>query len=158
MSRASPTRGGTLIERVKMARSWTREEVERVFQARWQGNFNDLLGFEVLEAEEGFARVAMPVEPKLHQPFGIIHGGALASLADTVGGVGSYVSYPVGTEVVTVEMKINFVRPVKEGTLIGEAKALHLGRKTSVWEMRIVDDAEKLVCFASATYMVIKEA
>ncbi|MCY4384445.1 MAG: PaaI family thioesterase [Nitrospinae bacterium] len=158
MSRVSPTRGGTLIERVKMARSWTREEVERVFQARWQGNFNDLLGFEVLEAEEGFARVAMPVEPKLHQPFGIIHGGALASLADTVGGVGSYVSYPVGTEVVTVEMKINFVRPVKEGTLIGEAKALHLGRKTSVWEMRIVDDAEKLVCFASATYMVIKEA
>ena len=158
MSRVSPTRGGTLIERVKMARSWTREEVERVFQARWQGNFNDLLGFEVLEAEEGFARVAMPVGPKLHQPFGIIHGGALASLADTVGGVGSYVSYPVGTEVVTVEMKINFVRPVKEGTLIGEAKALHLGRKTSVWEMRIVDDAEKLVCFASATYMVIKEA
>ena len=107
-----------------------------MFQARWRGNFNDLLGFEVLEAEEGFARVAMPVEPRLFQPFGIVHGGALASLADTVGGVGSYVSYPVGTEVVTVEMKINFVRPVKEGTLIGEAKALHLGRKTSVWEMR----------------------
>ena len=141
-----------------MGRSWTKEEVERVFQARWRGNFNDLLGFEVLEAEEGFARVAMPVEPRLHQPFGIIHGGALASLADTVGGVGSYVSYPVGTEVVTVEMKINFVRPVKEGTLIGEAKALHLGRKTSVWEMRILDDAERLVCFASATYMVVKEA
>ena len=141
-----------------MGRSWTREEVERVFQARWGGNFNDLLGFEVLEAEEGFARVALPVEPRLFQPFGIIHGGALAALADTVGGVGSYVSYPVGTEVVTVEMKINFVRPVKEGTLIGEAKALHLGRKTSVWEMRILNDAEKLVCFASATYMVVKEA
>ena len=100
----------------------------------------------------------MPVEPKLYQPFGIIHGGALASLADTVGGVGSYVSYPVGTEVVTVEMKVNFVRPVKEGTLVGEAKALHLGRKTSVWEIRILDDAEKLICFASATYMVVKEA
>ena len=129
-----------------------------MFQARWQGNFNDLLGFEVVEAQEGFARVAMPVEPRLFQPCGIIHGGALASLADTVGGVGSYVSYPVGTEVVTVEMKINFVRPVKEGTLVGEAKALHLGRKTSVWEIRIMDDAEKLVCFASATYMVTKEA
>ena len=112
----------------------------------------------MLEADKGFARVALPVEPRLFQPFGIIHGGALASLADTVGGVGSYVSYPVGTEVVTVEMKINFVRPVKEGTLIGEAKALHLGRKTSVWEMRILNDAEKLVCFASATYMVVKEA
>ncbi len=141
-----------------MERSWTDEEVERVFRERWRGNFNDLMGFEVLEARRGFARVGMAVEPRLFQPHGVVHGGALAALADTAGGVGGYVSYPVGTHLMTVEMKVNFLRPVVEGTLIGEAQAIHLGRKTSVWEIRLRDEAEKLACFASATYMVVREA
>ena len=141
-----------------MEKSWSREEVERVFRSRWRGNFNDLMGFEILDARRGFARLRMPLEPRLLQPFGIAHGGALASLADAAGGVGSYVSRPAGTEMATVELKVNFIRPVSEGALVGEAKALHLGRKTSVWEVRILDDAERLVCFASATYMVVKEA
>lgn len=141
-----------------MEKSWSREEVERVFRSRWRGNFNDLMGFEVLDAREGFARVRMPVEPRLFQPFGVVHGGALASLADTAGGVGSYVSHPVGTRMATVELKVNFIRPASEGVLVGEAKAVHLGRKTSVWEIRILNEEEKPVCFASATYMVVKEA
>ena len=141
-----------------MESSWSREDVEKIFRDRWRGNFNDVMGFEVLEARRGFARVGLPVRPALFQPHGVVHGGALAALADTAGGVGSYVSYPVGTEVMTVEMKVNFLRPASQGVLVGEAKALHLGRKTSVWEIRVLGEEEKLACFASATYMVVKNA
>ncbi len=140
-----------------MERLWSEEDVERIFRDRWRRNFNALLGFEIIEARRGFARVGLAVRPALFQPNGMVHGGALASLADTAGGVGSYVSYPIGTEVVTVEMKVNFLRPASRGTLIGEAKALHLGRKTSAWEIRVLGEAEKLFCFASATYMVVSE-
>lgn len=141
-----------------MESSWHREDVERVFRSRWRGSFNEVMGFEVLEARRGFARVGLPVRPALFQPNGVVHGGVLAALADTAGGVGSYASYPVGTEVMTVEMKVNFLRPASGGVLVGEARALHLGRRTSAWEIRVLGAEERLACFASATYMVVKSA
>ena len=72
---------------------------------------------------------------------------------DCTGGVAAHLSYP-GKNLVTLEMKVNFIRPVSSGFVIAETSPLHKGRKTSVWEIKVNDEEDRTVAFATATYMV----
>lgn len=135
----------------------TQDEMRAQFQERIKGSFNDLVGLELVEARAGYARFRLPVRPEILQVFRVVHGGAIATLADVAGGIATRMSVPEGTLFVTSEMKINYFSPVSEGELYAEAKPLHLGRRTSVWEVRVTDGGGKRVAFVTATYMVVEE-
>ncbi|HWP94098.1 MAG TPA: PaaI family thioesterase [Thermodesulfobacteriota bacterium] len=117
--------------------------------------FWELLGIEVTEMGEGYARLVMPFHEKLTQPYGIAHGGALFSLADSAAAIAILSVSESSKKFLTVEMKINFLAPVKEGTTEARARVLRRGRVVPV-EIEVLNNNE-LVAKAIATYIILDE-
>ncbi|MCD9004828.1 hotdog fold thioesterase [Luteimonas sp. XNQY3] len=113
------------------------------------------LGIVFTEIGPDFLRATMPVDSRTHQPFGLLHGGASALLAETLGSSAGGLSAPEGHGVVGIEINANHLRGVRGGTVTGTARALHVGRSTQVWEIRIEDAAGKLVCISRLTLAVV---
>ncbi len=114
------------------------------------------LGIVMTEAGEDWLRGTMPVDARTHQPFGILHGGASVALAETLGSMAGNLTVDTSREmVVGLEINANHVRAVREGTVTGTARALHIGRSTQVWEIRIENEAGKLVCVSRITLAVV---
>jgi 1,4-dihydroxy-2-naphthoyl-CoA hydrolase len=97
----------------------------------------------------------MPVTPRHHQPLGYLHGGASVALAETVASTGGYLNAPEGKIVFGLEINANHLRPKQSGTLTAIATPIHLGRSTQVWDVKIYDEAEKLVCISRCTVAVV---
>ena len=117
------------------------------------------LGIVLTEAGEDWLRGTMPVDARTHQPFGILHGGASVALAETLGSMAGNLTVDTTREmVVGLEINANHVRAVREGTVTGTARALHIGRSTQVWEIRIENEAGKLVCVSRITLAVVPVA
>src|ERR1700722_5641238 len=111
-------------------------------------------GFAVQHAERGKVTMRMPVNSRHKQVHGVVHGGVLAALADTAGGLATYMACPVGTRVATVEMKINFLEAVEAGHVTAEAEVVRLGRHIAVADCDLRDDAGRLVAKALMTFFV----
>ena len=115
------------------------------------------LGIEVTEVGQDFVKARMPVDQRTKQPYGLLHGGASVVLAESLGSVAGTMCVNVSEEaVVGVEINANHIRPVKEGFVEGTARPLHIGKTTQVWEIKIVNEKEKLVCASRITLAVIK--
>ena len=98
----------------------------------------------------------MPVNSGVHQPYGILHGGATAALAETVGSCASALFINTKTKIVKgIELSINHLKSVKEGYVYGIAKPIHKGRTTHLWEIRIVDENENLISICKLTNIVL---
>lgn len=110
------------------------------------------LGMVFVEATGKRVVVRMPVEGNT-QPLGLLHGGASAALAETVASYGGWIVDP-SRIVLGLELKINHLRPAREGWLTGTGVPLHLGRSTQLWEIRITDDEGRLVAFSTCTLVV----
>jgi len=113
------------------------------------------LGIVFTEIGPDFLRATMPVDGRTHQPFGLLHGGASALLAETLGSSAGGLSAPEGHGVVGIEINANHLRGVRAGSVTGTARPLHVGRSTQVWEIRIEDAAGKLVCISRLTLAVV---
>lgn len=113
------------------------------------------LGIVFTEIGADYLRATMPVDSRTHQPFGLLHGGASALLAETLGSTAGGLVAPDGHGVVGIEINANHLRGVRAGTVTGTARALHVGRSTQVWEIRIEDAAGKLVCISRLTLAVV---
>ena len=116
----------------------------------------DVLGIHFTAFGEDYIEARMPVDRRTHQPFGILHGGASVVLAESLGSTGATLC--VDTEryyCVGQEINANHIRAVRDGYVTGVAKPLHLGRTSQVWEIRIVDDRDKLVCISRLTMAVV---
>ena len=100
-------------------------------------------------------RATMPVDARTHQPYGLLHGGASVLLAETLGSSAGGLCAPEGCGVVGIEINANHLRGVREGTVTGTARPLHVGRSTQVWEIRIEDAAGRLVCISRLTLAVV---
>ncbi|HEV2617441.1 MAG TPA: PaaI family thioesterase [Candidatus Acidoferrales bacterium] len=111
-------------------------------------------GFRFDDAGPGRAVLKMKVQPRHKQIHGVVHGGVLASIADTAGGLATYLSLPPGSRTATVEMKINFLEPVSRGTIFAEARVIRLGKYLAVVECDVIDDRRKLVAKALMTFSV----
>jgi 1,4-dihydroxy-2-naphthoyl-CoA hydrolase len=100
----------------------------------------------------------MPVDHRTHQPMGILHGGASTALAETLGSVASHLiidnskCFCMG-----LEINANHVQSKKEGLVTGIAKPIHLGVKTHIWEIRIIDERQKLMCISRLTMAVFEQ-
>jgi 1,4-dihydroxy-2-naphthoyl-CoA hydrolase len=114
------------------------------------------LGIEYVEIGDDFIKARMPVDQRTHQPFGLLHGGASVVLAESLGSVATYLN--IDSErfaAVGIEVNANHVRSVKSGFVTGTVRPLHVGRSTQIWDIRIEDDAGKLVCASRLTVAVI---
>jgi 1,4-dihydroxy-2-naphthoyl-CoA hydrolase len=113
------------------------------------------IGIVFTQIGEDFLRASMPVDARTHQPFGLLHGGASAALAETLGSTGGMMMVGPDQAVVGIEINANHLRGVKSGIVIGTARSLHLGRSTQVWEIRIEDEDQRLVCISRLTLAVV---
>lgn len=113
------------------------------------------LGIVVEAATPERVVATMPVAPGVHQPYGMLHGGASVALAETVASVGGMVSVPEGKAVVGLEINANHLRPKRDGLLTAIGTPLHKGRSTQLWNIEIRDEAERLICISRCTLAVI---
>lgn len=116
----------------------------------------ETLKIEFVDVGEDFVIAKMPVNSNVHQPYGILHGGATAALAETVGSCASALFVDAKTKIVKgIELSINHLKSKREGTVFGIAKPIHKGRTTHLWEIRIVDENEQLISICKLTNIVL---
>lgn len=121
-----------------------------------RGTLSQALGIVVTEVGDDFIRGTMPVAAATRQPFGRLHGGASAALAETLASLGANLCLDPEREVaVGLELNANHLRACREGMVTGTARPLHLGRRTQVWDVRIADARDRPVCVARLTLAVL---
>jgi 1,4-dihydroxy-2-naphthoyl-CoA hydrolase len=113
------------------------------------------LGMLVTEIGDDWLRGTMPVDARTRQPFGLLHGGASVALAESLGSLAGNLCLDVAEMAVGLDINANHVRAVTAGVVTGTARALHVGRSTQVWEIRIEDERGKLVCISRLTLAVV---
>ena len=113
------------------------------------------LGIEIVEIGDDFLRARMPVDARTRQPFGLLHGGASIALAETLGSVAGQLTLDASQMAVGLEINGNHVRSARSGWVIGTARALHLGGRTQVWEIRIENEAGELTCISRITLAIV---
>lgn len=110
------------------------------------------LGIEYLEIGDDYLKARMPVDSRTRQTAGILHGGASAALAETLGSIASGMCVDREKKsIVGIEINANHIRPVTSGWVTGLTKPIHVGNTTQIWEIRIYNDEEKLVCISRLT-------
>ena len=120
-----------------------------------RGTAMEPLGIVFTELGPDYVRATMPVDARTRQPYGLLHGGASVLLAETLGSSAGGLCVEPGQGVVGIEINANHLAGVREGTVTGTARALHVGRSTQVWEIRIEDEAGKLACISRLTLAVV---
>jgi 1,4-dihydroxy-2-naphthoyl-CoA hydrolase len=117
------------------------------------------LGIRYTEVGEDFLSAVMPVDQRTKQPAGILHGGASVALAETLGSTGANLVVDRDKQLcVGLEINANHVRAMREGSVRGTARPLHIGGTTQVWEIRISDSQDRLVCISRITMAVLDRA
>lgn len=120
-----------------------------------RGTAMETLGIVFTEVGADFVRATMPVDARTRQPYGLLHGGASVLLAETLGSSAGNLCVGPGEMCVGVEINANHLAAVREGTVVGTARPLHVGRRTQVWEIRIEDPLGRLCCVSRLTLAVV---
>ncbi|MCC7162099.1 MAG: hotdog fold thioesterase [Anaerolineae bacterium] len=129
-----------------------------LFNERTNNTLAQHIGIEFTEIGADYLRARMPVHSKTHQPFGTLHGGASATLAETVGSAAGALCVDPETKMVAgLELNCNHVRPVREGYVYATARPIHIGNTTHIWDIRILDEQEHLVCVSRLTLIVLDQ-
>lgn len=116
----------------------------------------ETLGIRFVDFGEDFIEAVMPVNAKVHQPAGLLHGGANAALAESVGSCGSFIMLgDPDAGVVGIEINANHLRSITEGEVRARGVILHKGGRTHVWEIKIFDESERLLSVCRLTNMII---
>lgn len=114
------------------------------------------LGMELVSLEKGKVIMTMPVDERTRQPFGLLHGGASVALAETVASLGAFALIDQEKEAaVGLEINANHIKGKKDGTVTAIGTVIHKGRTTMVWDIRIVDEEENLICISRCTMAVV---
>lgn len=122
-----------------------------------RGTMSEFLGIEWTELGDNYIKARMPVDHRTKQPYGLLHGGASCTLAETIGSVASHlVTDNTKFFCVGLEINANHVSSAKAGFVTGIASPLHLGYSTHVWDIKIFNEKEKLVCVSRLTVAVLE--
>jgi 1,4-dihydroxy-2-naphthoyl-CoA hydrolase len=123
-----------------------------------KGTMGEHIGIAFTEVGPDYIKASMPVDARTRQPYGLLHGGASCALAETLGSVASaLVIDPEKFICVGLEINANHIRGVREGHVSGIATPLHIGASTHVWDIKIYDDRDKLVCVSRLTVAILKK-
>lgn len=116
----------------------------------------ETLKIEFIDAGEGFLVAKMPVNSLVHQPMGLLHGGASVALAESVGSAASHFFInDKNQEVRGIEISANHLRSIREGVVFGTARIIHKGRSLHLWEIKITDEEGNLISLCKLTNMVL---
>lgn len=116
----------------------------------------ETLEIEFVDVGDDFLTAKMPVNSKVYQPYGILHGGATAALAETVGSCASALFVDTNTKIVKgIELSINHLKSKKEGVVFGVAKPIHKGKTTHLWEVKVIDEEDNLISICKLTNIVL---
>jgi len=124
---------------------------------QWSKNtLMETLSIEYIDAGEDFLIAKMPVNSRVHQPMGLLHGGASVALAESVGSAASLLLInPEKQEVRGIEISANHVKSKKEGIIFGTARIVHQGKSIHLWEIKITDEQNKLISICKLTNMIL---
>ena len=127
------------------------------FNQLGQDYFPTLVGVEITTVEQGVVHAELRLRPELFAPNGFLHAGAVVTLADTAAGYATVAHLPDGASgFTTLELKTNFIRAAREGALLCEAHAAHLGRSTHVWDATVrADDDDRPVALFRCTQLIL---
>lgn len=116
------------------------------------------LGIQFTELGDDYIKATMPVDHRTHQPHGLLHGGASVVLAETLGGFASALAIdPEKYVPVGLEINANHIRSTRHGIVTGTAVPMHLGKTTHVWEIKIHDEHQRLICVSRITIAILKK-
>lgn len=116
----------------------------------------ETLEIEFTEVGEDYLKAKMPVNPRVHQPMGLLHGGASVALAESVGSAASLMFIDVSKfEVRGIEISANHLKSKREGTVFATAKIIHKGRTIHLWEIKITDEEDNLISLCKLTNIVL---
>jgi 1,4-dihydroxy-2-naphthoyl-CoA hydrolase len=135
---------------------WKKLQSVEELNAGQSGTMIEHLGIEFTEIGEDYIRGTMPVDERTHQPYGLLHGGASVALAETLGSTGAALCAGDEYQCVGQEINANHVRAVRSGLVTGTARSVHVGGRSQVWVIDIVDEAGKLVCTSRLTMAVVR--
>ena len=136
---------------------WKKPVTLDIIRGLMEGTMCEHLGLEITEIGDDYLKGSLPVDERTQQHMGIIHGGASVVLAETLGSAASNMSCGPDYYIVGLDINANHVRPGKPPCVTGIARPLHIGNRTMVWEIRITDIDDKLVCISRLTTAVLKK-
>ena len=121
-----------------------------------QNTMTSTIGIEITDIGDDFICGKMPVDERTTQPFGLLHGGASAALAETLGSIGGGIKvYSNNETVVGIEINVNHLKSVRDGWVYGKAIPIRIGKKIQVWNIEITNEDDDLICVSRLTSAVI---
>ena len=135
-----------------------KSEILKEFNKRCKNTLMETLNIEYTDIGEDFLVAKMPVNHRVHQPYGLLHGGATVALAESVGSAAS--AFFVDNQkfiVKGIEISANHLKSVTDGFVTATAKIIHKGRTTHLWEIRIVNEQEQLVSLCKLTNIILEK-
>ncbi|CAM1344397.1 PaaI family thioesterase [Tenacibaculum amylolyticum] len=131
-------------------------EVLKKFNSYNNNTLMETLEIEFVDIGDDFLVAKMPVNSRVHQPYGILHGGATAALAETVGSSASMFFLKTNDKIVKgIELSINHLKSKREGVVYATARPIHRGRTTHLWEVKVTDEEENLISICKLTNIIL---
>lgn len=136
--------------------SFDKEKMLQLCNDWCRNTLMDTLEIEYIDAGEDFLTAKMPVNPRVHQPMGLLHGGATVALAESVGSAASFLFLNTEKqEVRGIEISANHLRAKRDGTVFCTARIIHKGRSIHLWEIKVTDEEGRLVSLCKLTNMIL---
>ena len=133
-----------------------KEKILKICNETSKNTLMETLEIDYIDVGEDFLLAKMPVTTKVHQPDGVLHGGAMVALAESVGSAASYIFLDASKFFVRgIEISANHVKSVKDGFVYAKAVILHKGRTTQLWEIKITDEANELISLCKLTTIAL---
>jgi 1,4-dihydroxy-2-naphthoyl-CoA hydrolase len=142
-----------------MSSIWFKKDLSLAdFSVFKQNTMGEHVGIEWSELGPNYLKATMPVDHRTKQPYGLLHGGASCVLAETLGSVASALVVDADKFIcVGLEINANHIRSAREGFVTGITTPIHIGASTHVWDIKIYDEREKLVCVSRLTVAILKK-
>lgn len=128
------------------------------FDEMCKNTLMETLEIKYIDLGDDYLVATMPVNSRVHQPYGLLHGGATAALAESVGSMASSFFIDNSKYIVKgIELTINHIKSIKEGVVTATAKSIHKGRTTHLWEVRVVNENNELISISKLTNIVLEK-
>lgn len=136
-----------------------KEKILKICNETSKNTLMETLDIEYIDVGEDFLIAKMPVTPKVYQPDGVLHGGAMVALAESVGSAASYIFLDASKFFVRgIEISANHVKSIREGYVFAKAVLLHKGRTTQLWEIKITNEAGELISLCKLTTIALAKS
>ncbi|WP_413112840.1 hotdog fold thioesterase [Thaumasiovibrio sp. DFM-14] len=133
---------------------WQRKMCLTSLNALNKDTLMETLGIEFVDFTDRSLTASMPIGPKVHQPLGLLHGGASVALAESVGSLAANLAVPEGSYCLGLDINANHVKSARNGRVFAKAEPLHLGKQTQVWGIDISDESGGTICICRLTMVV----